>query len=132
MVLDAEGHVAVENPTEEQVRAVVLGLQPGKTSFASLTDAAGNYIQVAGTRPWCVIERHRAEPLQHERAFQETLKPKYTDGAKLSTGAGELTLRHDEWFLLKDAAEIFLAFLHQGEFPASVQWRSLNEMLGSD
>lgn len=69
-------------------------------------------------------------PLSHERAFQETLKPKYKDGAKLQTGAGEISLKHDEWFLLKDAAEMVVAFFRRDDFPARVQWRSMNELLG--
>jgi len=129
-VLEAESQLTVKDPTEEHIRAVVLGLRRGETSFASLTDQAGNYIQVAGSRPWCVVERRCLTPLQHERAFQETPKPKYKDGAKLSTGAGELSLQHDEWFLLKDAAELFLAFHRGSEMPVHVKWRSMNEMLG--
>jgi hypothetical protein len=132
MRLETEGQVVIENPSEELVRAIILGLQQGGSTFASLTDEAGNYIQVAGSRPWCVIERRHLKPLKHERAFQETPKPKYKDGAKLSTGAGELSLKHDEWFLLKDAAELAVSFLRQEEVPARVQWRSMNEMLGLD
>ncbi len=132
MKLEAEGQLTIQNPSEELVRALILGLQQGGSTFASLTDEAGNYIQVAGSRPWCVIERRHLKPLQHERAFQETPKPKYKDGAKLSTGAGELSLKHDEWFLLKDAAEVAVSFLRHDEVPARVKWRSMNEMLGLD
>ncbi|MFC3444098.1 hypothetical protein ACFOKF_23420 [Sphingobium rhizovicinum] len=46
------------------------------------------------------------------------------------TGAGEIVLKHDEWFLLKDAAEVFAAFLHKDLMPARVKWRSMNEMFG--
>jgi len=129
-LLEAEGQFAVENPSEEQVRAVVLGLQRGNTTFASLTDGAGNYMQVAGSRPWCVIERRRLQPLKHERAFQDTPNPKYMDGAKLLTGAGGIALKQDEWFLLKDAAELFVAFLHNDALPTRVRWRSMNETMG--
>jgi len=130
MRLEAEGHPPVVNPSEQEVRAMILSLQRGHTSFASLTDEAGNYIQVAGGRPWCAIERRRLTPPKHERAFQETPKPKYMDGAKLSTGAGEISLRHDEWFLLKDAADIVVAFLQHDAIPARVKWRSMNQTLG--
>lgn len=130
MRLEAEGQPPVVAPSEEQVRAVILGLQRGRTSFASLTDEAGNYIQVAGSRPWCVIERRQLAPPKHERAFQETPKPKYMDGARLSTGTGDIALRHDEWFLLKDAADIVVAFLRHDAIPERVKWRSTD--LGSD
>ena len=130
MLLEAKGQPPVQNPTEEQIRALVLNLRVGGAFFASLTDEVGDYIQIAGSRPWCVIERRRLKPLQHERAFQATPTPKYNDGAKLQTGAGSITLRHDEWFLLKDAADVFAAFLRKDAFPAHVQWRSMNKTLG--
>lgn len=100
-------------------------------SFASITDEAGNYMQVAGSRPWCVLERRRINPSLHERAFQETRTAKYENGAKIRTGAGDIVLQHDEWFLLKDAAEAFVAFLHKGAMPAYVKWRSINHTFGA-
>jgi hypothetical protein len=130
MFLEAEGRPRIQDPSEEQVRELFLGLRVGQTSFASLTDEAGNYVQIAGSRPWCTIERRRVGPLNHERAFQATLAPKYKDGAKIRTGAGDISLNHDEWFLLKDAAEVFVAFLRRDAFPAHVNWRSMNETLG--
>jgi hypothetical protein len=131
MTIEGEKLDAIINPTEEQVRQVVLGLNRMETSFVSLTDESGNYIQVAGSRPWCVLERRSVAPMLHERAFQHTPTPKYNDGAKIRTGAGEITLQHDEWFLLKDAAEVFVAFLNRETVPSQVQWRSLNEMFES-
>ncbi len=130
VLLEAEGLSPIQNPSEEQVRDLILSLKVGRTSFASLTDGAGNYVQVAGNLPWCLIEHRRLSPLRHERAFQETPKPKYLDGAKLRTGAGDISLQHDEWFLLKDAAEICVAFLRKDPFPPHVNWRSMNETLG--
>ena len=40
---------------------------------------------------------------------------------------GRLLIR-DEWFLLKDGADIAAAFLKREPSPTSVQWRSMNEM----
>ena len=130
MLLEAERQPPVRDPSEEQVRALILSLRVGETSFASLADKAGNYLQIAGSRPWCVIEHRHLRPLRHDRAFQETPTPKYKDGAKLRTGAGDISLRHDEWFLLKDAADVFAAFLREDAFPAYVKWRSMSQTLG--
>ena len=129
MTLEGEGFAQVSNPTEGDVRGAVLGLARSGTSFVSLEDETGNYIQVAGSRPWCVLERRQVAPLIHQRAFQDTPSPKYLDGAKISTGAGEITMKSDEWFLLKDAADVFVSFLNRQAPPAHIQWRSLNEML---
>ena len=129
MTLEAEGELRVHDPTEEQVRALVLRINRMGPSFASLTDESNNYVQLAGGRPWCLIERRRTNPLIHERAFQHTPHPKYEDGARISTGAGEIVMKHDEWFLLKDAADVFASFLNRRPFPEHVQWRLMNEML---
>lgn len=129
-LLEAEGQPPIQNPSEEQVRALVLSLRVGETSFATLADEIGDYVQIAGSRPWCVLEHRRLRPLQHARAFQDTPTPKYKDGTKLRTGAGDISLKNDEWFLLKDAAEVLVAFLRKDAFPAHVKWRSMNETLG--
>jgi hypothetical protein len=131
MILESEGVAPISHPSVDQVRQAVLGLSRMRPSFVALTDEVGNYVQAAGDRPWCVLERRRVEPLLHQRAFQHTPIPKYKDGAKISTGAGEITMKFDEWFLLKDAAEVFVAFLHREAEPPQVQWRSLNEMFVS-
>ena len=130
MTLEGKRFAPVENPTEDQVRQLIQGLTNGETSFAYLTDQSGNYVQAAGSRPWCFVERRTISPAAHYRAFQNTPNPKYNDGAKIRTGARNIKLQHDQWFLLKDAAEIFVAFLANEKFPDAVEWRSMNEMLG--
>lgn len=130
MIVEGERLAARLDPSEHDIKELVLNLRNGETSFVSITDDDGNYIQIAGSRPWCLIEHRSVSPLAHHRAYQNTPIPKYKDGAKLNTGAGSITLKHDEWFLLKDAADVAVAFLHGDPFPAFVKWRQMNEMLG--
>jgi hypothetical protein len=127
-LLEVEHREPKHEPTVDEIKAVVTALGTSGSTFASLTNPEGGYLQVAGRRPWCVIERRVFNPTEHSRAFQDTPNPKYNDGAKLRTGAGDITLKHDEWFLLKDAAEIFEAFRTGAQLPAQVKWRSMNEM----
>ncbi|HEX7694334.1 MAG TPA: hypothetical protein VF409_07580 [Sphingomonas sp.] len=127
IILEGENLAAVSQASEEDVRKAVKALVPG-TSFLSLTREDGSYVQAAGGRPWCVVEYRDVPNRQHLRAYQHTPQPKYKDGAKIRTGAGDIALRHDEWFLLKDAAEIFVAFLRGQPFPDRVQWRPLTGM----
>jgi len=129
MQLDIEGKATIEQPEREVVLAAVLGLNRPSPTYLCLTHRNGDYLQAVGARPWCRVEMRVQTPLQHSCAFQDTPNPKYADGAKLVSGAGEITMAHDEWFLLKDAAEIFSAFYDRSSFPANVQWRSMNEML---
>jgi hypothetical protein len=130
MKLEPEGLPPIHNPSENEVRSAVLSLAASRPSFISLTDEDGNYVQAAGSRPWCLVEFRVTKPTNHMRAYQHTPNPKYRDGAKIRTGVGDITLQHDEWFLLKDAAEIFVSFLNREPFPSRVMWRSQNEMFG--
>ena len=130
MILEGEGLAPIVQPSEAQVRDLVTSLASPKPSFASLTDEAGNYLQVAGGRPWCVVERREVSPLRHWRARTESGRRPYADGAKIRSGAGEILLRADEWLLLKQAVELFAAFQARRAFPDFVQWRSMNFSLG--
>ncbi|ATY31684.1 hypothetical protein [Sphingomonas psychrotolerans] len=130
MILEGEGMAPIARPSEAQVRDLVTSLASPKPGFASLTDEAGNYLQVAGGRPWCVVERREVSPLRHWRAHTESGRRPYEDGAKIRSGAGEIALRADEWLLLKQAAELFATFLAGRAFPIFVQWRSMNSTLG--
>lgn len=128
MTLDIEGQETIEQPDLETVRAAVLGLNRPRPTFLCLTHLNGDYLQVVGARPWCRIEMRVLEPLSHACAYQHTPNPKYPDGVPISSAAGEIVMAHDEWFLLKDAAEVFEAFFNRSRFPAKVKWRSMNQM----
>jgi len=130
MVLEVEGRNSIVNPTEDQVVSAISELRSHGPSFASLTDERGNYVQVAGGRPWCMVEWRQVKPLVHSRATSEGVRRPYEDGAMLNFSAGPIPLRSDEWLLLKQASEIFVAFLRRETLPASVQWRSINSTLG--
>jgi hypothetical protein len=130
LFLELEGGGRVEEPSLDQVREAVLGLKAPRPTFLCLTHRNGDYIQIVGGRPWCRVELRRQTARSHWCAFQDTPNPKYKDGAKLRSGAGEILMAHDEWFLLKDAADIVSAFYNQVGFPPHVQWRSMNEMFG--
>jgi len=130
VILEAEGMSPVQAPTEEQIRAFVLSLAMPKPTFASLTDNSGNYVQVVGGRPWCMVEWRQVDPLIHRRANSEAVRRPYKDGATIRSGAGEIILRADEWLLLKQAADIFAAFHAGKSFPEFVRWRTINEKLG--
>lgn len=130
MILEAEGMAPIAEPTEEQVRNLVTSLSAPKPTFASLSDDRGNYVQVVGARPWCMVEWRQAAPLAHRRAHADAVRRPYKDGATIRSGAGEIALQADEWLLLKQAAEIFVAFRAGRTFPDFVQWRTINSKLG--
>jgi len=130
MTLEVEGLPAIAQPDEDLIRKTIMDLRGAGPSFASLTDRQGNYVQVAGGRPWVMVEWRQVSPLIHRRAHTTSGRRPYKDGAKINFGAGSIALQADEWLLQKQAFEIFLAFLRMEDFPDFVRWRTINDQLG--
>ncbi len=130
MRLDIEGKASVESVTEKKIRSVIQALRSyGPSSFASLVDTGGNYIQVAGGVITCVLERREAATGRHFRAYHDAPSKIYPDGTSLMFGGGAVKLNANEWFTCAVAADAFCAFLRGEDWPASVQWRDISEML---
>ena|SRR5450830_4608 len=126
MRLEIEKKQPVDNPSESQVRTGILKLRSyGPSSFASLTDETGNYLQIAGGGITCMLERRDALTGRQYRAFQETENKNYPDGTLLVFGGGEIALFANEWFMNTVAAEAFVAFLLKKPLPDSIRWRVL-------
>lgn len=122
-VLQGEGFDVLLDPSRDAVERMVLSLTYPGASYLQLTDRDGNYVQVMGGRPWCIVERGEINPSSHSRAYQDTPSPKFPDGMRVNCGAGDYQALHDEWFLRKDAAAIVDAFLTSTAMPESVNWR---------
>ncbi|WP_332852723.1 hypothetical protein [Duganella sp. S19_KUP01_CR8] len=130
MRLDIDGKASVESVTEKKIRSVITALRSyGPSSFASLVDTDGNYIQVAGGVITCALERREAATGRHFRAYHDTPSKIYPDGTSLMFGGGAVKLNANEWFTCAVAADAFCAFLRGEDWPASVQWRDISEML---
>ena len=95
----------------------------GRHSYASLTDAQGSYVQVAGGGVTCLIESFDASTSTRSRAFRDKPSPVFPDGTVLSFGGGEMRLKSDEWFHASAVVEIFLCFKHERHYPETVHWR---------
>jgi len=131
MWLEIEGDRVIEGVTEQQLRAAISALRnQGPWSFAILTDEEGNYIQIAGGDAGCTIERRQLKPLYHMRAYREDPGDGHKDGDKLKSGAGDIELKHDEWFTKDEALAVFIAFHERASYPEFVCWRSMNQMFG--
>jgi hypothetical protein len=125
MKLEAEGKPEIHEPKESQVKRTIELLKSyGPCSYASLTDASGNYVQVAGGGVSCMIERYEATSQRRFRAFHDKPSAVRPDGTILSFRAGNIQMRSDEWFLSTKVTEIFVAFLNRDAFPSDVHWRN--------
>ncbi|NUU04031.1 hypothetical protein [Herbaspirillum robiniae] len=124
MRLEIQNKAAKDNPSEQQLRRAILSLRSyGTSSFASLTDDHGSYLQVAGGGITCLLERRDAFTGVHYRAYQEKKNTNYPDGTLLVFGAGEVALLSDEWFSNTIVADVFAAFLLTHALPENVHWR---------
>jgi hypothetical protein len=130
MRLEIEKKPAIDDATDAEVRAAIMSLRSyGPSSFASLTDENGNYVQVAGGGVTCMLERRDAASGHHFRGYKDERSKVFPDGTALVFGGGEIRLSADEWFAAQEIAEVFSAFLRSNELPPLVKWRDMTAML---
>lgn len=130
MRLEIEKKPTIDDATAAEVHAVIMALRSyGPSSFASLTDEAGNYVQVAGGGVTCMLERRDAATGRHFRGYKDQRSKVFPDGTALVFGGGEIRLSADEWFTAQEVEEVFSAFLRSSELPSSVKWRDMTTML---
>lgn len=126
MQLETQNKPVIAEPTASQIRRRIRSLKSyGPSSYASLTDAAGSYVQVAGGGVTCMVEWFNAKTGKWFRAFHDHPSLVYPDGTILSFGAGEIPMQADEWFLYEQVSDIFIAFVTGTPFPDGVQWRAV-------
>ena len=129
MRLEVEKQPPIEGVKEARVRSAILALRSyGPSSFASLTDGQGNYLQVAGGGVTCMLERRDAVNGKHFRAHLDTPSNVFPDGTVLAFGGGELKLAADEWLAAPLVVEAFVAFLNGKALPTTIKWRDMTAM----
>lgn len=122
MKLEVEGKAGISNPTAAQVARAIRSLKSyGRSSYASLTNESGNYVQVAGGGS-CMVEIFDSPTGVRSRAFHDMPNAARPDGTILVFGAGNIPMRSDEWFMADQVVEIFLAFHNTAPFPSYVGW----------
>ncbi|MBX9432492.1 hypothetical protein KY487_25030 [Ralstonia pseudosolanacearum] len=125
MQLETQNKPVIAAPTANQIRMRIRSLKSyGPSSYASLADTAGSYVQVAGGGITCMVERFDAETEARFRAFHGHPNPVYPDGTILSFGAGSIPMKSDEWFASDQVSDIFIAFLTGSPFPGGIRWRA--------
>jgi hypothetical protein len=131
MIFTMEASSAVRNPAPQAIERALRTLKiTGRHEFAALDDEHGNYVQVAGGGVACMIERRSSHPLRHYRGFQEKRNKAFPDGTKLRFAGSEVAMMSNEWFMIDQAIEVFLAFQAGEKLPDWIQWRDISEVLG--
>lgn len=129
MRLEVENRPPIDNASEAQVRSAVLALRSyGPSSFASITDEAGNYLQVAGGGVTCMLEMRNATAGRHYRAYKDVDRAIHPDGTLLVFGGGEVPLKADEWFAAPMVADAFVSFLKGDKPPNWIKWRDVTHL----
>lgn len=129
MRLEVERKPPVNEVTENQLRTVIASLRSyGPSSFASLADDDGNYLQVAGGGFTCMLERRHLTTGQHFRGYKDEKSSVFPDGTALVFGGGEIRLQADEWFNANEVTDIFVSFLRGEALPSLVKWRDISHV----
>ena len=129
MLFEVERKAPIKDAKAAHVRALIPKLRSdGPSSWATLTDNQGNYLQVAGGGVTCMLEWRDTANQRHHRAHLGAPSKVFPDGTILSFSGGEVTLRADEWLTATMVEEAFLAFLKGDPMPASLQWRDISSM----
>lgn len=132
MLFEVEKNPPRQDPTAAQVSSAIAKLRSyGPSSFASLTDELGNYLQVAGGGPTCLLEKRSVVDRKHFRAYLETPSGIHPDDTILAFSGGEVKLRADEWISVPLVTQAFTAFVHGNDLPQSFQWREITSLLRS-
>lgn len=103
----------------------------GPHSFASLTAQDGSYVQVAGGRVSCVLEKRTSKTSEHFRAHLEEPKVPFTGSQTLAFGGGQLQMQPDEVLFIDDVIAVFQAFYESGELPSHIKWRDMTNVLNT-
>lgn len=129
MILEVEGRSPIESPSPEQVKSAIMILRSyGPSSFASLMDHDGGYLQVAGGGVTCMIERRMGDTGLHFRGYKKERSPVFEDGTVLSFGGGEIKMNSDEWMTSADVEDVFLSFLARRPLPSEIMWRDITDI----
>ena len=121
MKFECEGTLPIDNPKPANVRKVISSLRSyGTSSYASLTNQQGSYLQVAGGGVTCMLELYIPDTGKRFRAYGEIKNKAAPDGTLLVFRAGEIPMRNDEWLNANKVAEAFCCFLEGKEFPQDI------------
>lgn len=124
MIFESEGKTPIVNPTVKQVKSVISKLRSyGPSSFASITDENGSYLQVAGGGVTCMLEKYDSKSGRRFRAYGLNKNLAFPDGTLLVFRGGELKMKSDEWFRFEKIIDAFCCFLEKKPLPIDIFWR---------
>ncbi|MGR3511233.1 MAG: hypothetical protein ACU0GG_00605 [Paracoccaceae bacterium] len=100
---------------------------PGPRSFAILARPDGSYIQVAGGRVTCVVERRDVNSVRNFRARLAEPKVPFKGVTTLVFGSGTVEAHPEEFLFIEDVIPLFKSFFDNKEPDVGVTWQELDE-----
>ncbi|MCR8826526.1 hypothetical protein [Pseudosulfitobacter koreensis] len=130
LLLEVEGKNALQVREFAKVEAALRGLDPfGPHSYASLTRQDGSYVQVAGGKQKCLIEKREVTSNTHWRGHRTMAASDSAVQHVLIFGAGQMTLTDDEVFTIDDVIPIWRSFFEEEPFALDIGWRDVTDVL---
>jgi hypothetical protein len=121
-----EGEAEIQNPTLDQVLYALDNINPKISSFFTLVDSSGNYVQTAGAKLRLIVEYRRVhgDLFQHFVMGQD-LEDKSEKSINYSGGA--IKLQANEILNISKAKEIFERFYKFGTVPSNLLLRDITQ-----
>ncbi len=115
--IEGDKQAAVDDPSVEEVEALLDTLHPKERCFFSLTDTrTGSYVQVAGARRRLTVEARQCT----RTGFTHSVlgrRPRNAKGAHINCRVGPIHLVRSQVLTLDDAKRVFRQFLETGGIP---------------
>lgn len=129
MLLEVEGKKPEQIRDFAKVSAVLNELDAaGPHSFASLTRQDGSYVQAAGGRQLCLIERREISDNSHWRAVHIECASPSSGSKTLIFGGGQVKLSAQEIFSIDEVITVWRAFFDSTPLPEEIRWRNITSM----
>lgn len=126
MILNVENKKPVHPQSFARIETALKALKSyGPSSFASLSDDSGAYVQVAGGPVSALLERRLSFDPHVMRAFLSEKRSPFEGIQTLVCGAGRILRAPDEILFLEDVLPVFRAFYEGSVMPSEVKWRKI-------
>ncbi len=132
MLLEIEKKKPVQVGDFAKVEKALRGLKSyGPHSYAILTAQDGSYLQIAGGRVSCVLEKRHQNDGKHYRAHLGEAKVPFKGTQTLMFGGGHMQMEPDEVLFIDDVICVFKAFFDGEYLPSYIGWRDMTDVLKS-
>lgn len=126
MKLEIDGRPPLLQATFDQVEGALESISPRGSSYFTLSDDSGSYVQAAGARLRVTIEYRNKHPFGFQH-FVLGVPDRPTILNSINSTAGIITVQTNEILTISSAKEVFRAFFEAGNVPPRFVLRETTE-----